>query len=42
METFLAAVRETHGDAQGWASDAGLSEDTLASLHAVLVTDVDG
>jgi protein tyrosine/serine phosphatase len=42
METFLAAVRETHGDAQGWARDAGLSDDTLASLHAVLVTDVDG
>ncbi len=41
METFLAAVRETHGDAQGWASDAGLSDDTLASLHAVLVTDAD-
>ena len=41
METFLAAVRETHGDAQGWARDAGLSDDTLASLHAVLVTDSD-
>lgn len=39
METFLGAVRATHGDAQGWARDAGLSDDTLASLHAVLVTD---
>jgi len=39
METFLAAVHETHGDAAGWARDAGLSDDTLASLHAVLVAD---
>jgi len=42
METFLAAVRDTHGDAEGWARDAGLSDTTLASLHAVLVTDADG
>jgi hypothetical protein len=39
METFLAAVASTHGDAEGWARDAGLTDDTLASLHAVLVTD---
>jgi len=39
METFLGAVRATHGDAEGWARDAGLSDDTLASLHAVLVAD---
>ena len=38
METFLAAVRDTHGHAEGWARDAGLSDDTLASLRAVLVT----
>jgi hypothetical protein len=38
METFLAAVRATHGDAEGWARDAGLSDDALASLRAVLVT----
>ncbi len=38
METFLAAVRATHGDAEGWAHDAGLSDDVLASLRAVLVT----
>ncbi len=39
METFLAAVRETHGDAEGWARDAGLSDDTLSSLRDVLLTD---
>ena len=39
METFLAAVRESHGDAAGWARDAGLSDDTIAALHAVLVAD---
>jgi protein tyrosine/serine phosphatase len=39
METFLAAVRATHCDAEGWAREAGLSDATLASLHAVLVTD---
>ena len=38
METFLAAVRDTHGDAAGWARDAGLSDATVARLHAVLVT----
>jgi protein tyrosine/serine phosphatase len=38
MEKFLAAVRATHGDAEGWARDAGLSDDALASLRAVLVT----
>jgi hypothetical protein len=38
METFLAAVRDTHGDAHGWARDAGLDDDTLASLRAVLVS----
>jgi hypothetical protein len=37
METFLAAVRATHGDAEGWARAAGVSDDTLTSLHAVLV-----
>jgi len=39
METFLGAVRATHGDVHGWARDAGLSDDVLASLRAVLVTD---
>jgi protein-tyrosine phosphatase len=39
METFLAAVRATHGDAEGWARDAGLSGDTITALHAVLVSD---
>jgi protein-tyrosine phosphatase len=39
METFLAAVRTTDGDAEGWARDAGLSGDTIAALHAVLVSD---
>ena len=39
METSLAAVHDTHGDATGWARDAGISDDTLASLHAVLVSD---
>jgi hypothetical protein len=39
METFLAAVRATHGDAVGWAHDAGLSDDTISSLHRVLVAD---
>jgi hypothetical protein len=39
METFLAAVRDTHGDARGWARDAGLDDDTIASLHRVLVRD---
>jgi len=38
METFLNAVRVAHGDAAGWAREAGLGDDTLASLHAVLVT----
>jgi protein-tyrosine phosphatase len=37
METFLAAVQETYGDATGWARDAGLDDTTLASLRAVLV-----
>jgi protein tyrosine/serine phosphatase len=37
METFLAAVRETYGDAEGWARDAGLSGDTLSSLRDVLL-----
>lgn len=37
METFLAAVRAAHGDADGWARDAGMQDDTLASLRAVLV-----
>jgi protein-tyrosine phosphatase len=39
METFLAAVRDTHGDAEGWARDAGLSDDTLSSLRDVLLAD---
>jgi hypothetical protein len=39
METFLAAVQTTHGDAAGWARDAGLTDDVVASLHAVLVED---
>lgn len=38
METFLAAVRATHGDVDGWARGAGLSDGVLASLRAVLVT----
>jgi hypothetical protein len=42
METFLAAVRATHGDAEGWARDAGLSDDVLVSLRAVLVTADEG
>ena len=42
METFLAAVRETYGDAEGWARGAGISDTTLASLRAVLVTDAQG
>jgi hypothetical protein len=42
METFLAAVRATHGDAEGWARDAGLSDDVLVSLRAVLVTAGEG
>jgi protein-tyrosine phosphatase len=39
METFLAAVHEVHGDAAGWARDAGLGGETIASLRAVLVVD---
>jgi hypothetical protein len=39
METFLAAVRDTHGDATGWARDAGIADDTLVSLREVLVVD---
>jgi hypothetical protein len=39
METFLAAVRATHGSAEGWARDAGISDDIVTSLHAVLVGD---
>jgi protein tyrosine/serine phosphatase len=42
METFLGAVASTHGDAAGWARDAGLTDDTVASLHAVLVTGPEG
>jgi protein tyrosine/serine phosphatase len=37
MEKFLDAIHETHGDAAGWARDAGLGDDVLASLHEVLV-----
>jgi protein-tyrosine phosphatase len=38
METFLAAVHGTHGDAAGWARDAGLCDEAIASLHSVLVS----
>jgi protein-tyrosine phosphatase len=38
METFLAAVHDTHGDAAGWARDAGLSDEAIASLQSVLVS----
>jgi protein-tyrosine phosphatase len=37
MEAFLAAIRERHGSAEGWAREAGVTDDTLADLHAVLV-----
>jgi hypothetical protein len=39
MVTFLGAVRATHGDAEGWARDAGIADTSLASLRTVLVTD---
>jgi hypothetical protein len=38
MEAFLAAVRATHGDAEGWAREAGLDDDVVTSLRDVLVT----
>jgi protein-tyrosine phosphatase len=38
-ETFLAAVRSTHGDAAGWARDAGISDTTVSCLHELLVSD---
>ncbi len=37
METFLAAVHDRHGDAHGWARDAGLTDETIGALHDVLV-----
>ena len=37
MEKFLIAVRSDHGSTQEWASSAGISEATLASLRSVLV-----
>jgi hypothetical protein len=39
MEAFLAAVRATHGDAEGWAREAGLDDEVVTSLRGVLVTD---
>ena len=39
METFLASIRERHGNAAGWARDAGIADATVASLHRVLVAD---
>jgi hypothetical protein len=38
MEKFLGALRDGYDGAHGWARAAGLSDDTLASLHDVLVT----
>jgi protein-tyrosine phosphatase len=37
METFLTGLAQGYGDAHGWAHAAGISDDTLASLRAVLV-----
>jgi protein tyrosine/serine phosphatase len=37
METFLAAVHERHGGAEGWARAAGISDATLDALRDVLV-----
>jgi protein-tyrosine phosphatase len=37
MHTFLAAVARTYGDATGWARSAGIADDVIASLRAVLV-----
>ncbi len=39
METFLAAQRTDYGSVEGWARAAGITAATLASLHALLVTD---
>ena len=38
METFLAALREDHGGAEGWAATVGLSDDVVASLCATLLS----
>ena len=38
METFLQALAEGYGGAEGWARAAGMGDDTLASLRTALVT----
>jgi protein tyrosine/serine phosphatase len=37
METFLHAVRDEFGDAEGWARSVGLGDEQLHSLREVLV-----
>jgi len=37
METFLAALRDQYGGAEGWAHAAGVSDNSLASLRTALV-----
>lgn len=39
MEKFLDALHHRYGGAEGWARAAGISDDTLASLREVLLTD---
>jgi protein-tyrosine phosphatase len=38
MLTFLEAVQRGYGSAEGWAHSAGLSDETLTSLRALLLT----
>jgi hypothetical protein len=37
METFLRGLTDRYDGAEGWARAAGLEEEMLASLRAVLV-----
>ena len=38
MVAFLQGLADGYGGAEGWARGAGIGDDTLASLHAALVT----
>jgi protein tyrosine/serine phosphatase len=39
METFLQALAEGYGSAEGWARAAGMDDDTLTSLRTAIVTE---
>ena len=39
MEKFLGSLHAAYGGAEGWALEAGISDDTVASLREVLLTD---